>query len=230
MKGWQKTIKIFFISAFIYVQNVHSAPNTTVDLSATTDETSVYVNAQVVLTVLLKVAAPMRSGSLAKPEIKNAVIETLLEDEQQEIVEDGITKQLFKRSYAIFPEKPGILIIPSIGFEGVLISERGDGFFPGFFSQGRRVKLGSKAISIEVKDIPKNYPAGEPFLPLKSFSISEAFAEEKPKFEVNKAATRRFEIKAVACLPSLLRPLKAPKVDGVQIYGDTGQKLQNISD
>lgn len=220
-------LKALVLSFLVVFKSVYAEQALSVTLKA--DAPNVYVNAELILTVELKTALALRNGSLGRPEIKDAVIETLVEDEQQEIEENGVTKKIYKRVYAVFPAKPGKLVIPSVAFEGVVIKESPNNFFPGFFSNGQRINAQSNALSIAVKDVPSSYPKGHPFLPLKRLEIADAFDEPDPKFEVNKATTRRFEIKALGNLASSIPTFTPPRVKGIQIYAEAGEKIQHLS-
>lgn len=190
-------------------------------LVATTTSNKVYVNGEIILNLELKTTLPLRNGNLGKPEIKDAIIEPLVEDDNRETTQNGVRTFIFHRSYAIYPAKAGELVIPSINFEGLVA----DASARGWFSQGRRMSARSKALSIKVQDIPANYPKGQPFLPLKSLAVIESFDSDDPKFEVNKATTRRFEIKALGTLSSFLPVIEAPQQPGLKVYTETGLKV-----
>lgn len=200
---------------------VESKGDSKLSLVATTTNNKVYINGEIILNLELKTTLPLRNGNLGKPEIKDAIIEPLVEDDNREITENGIRTFIFHRSYAIYPAKAGDLTIPSINFEGLVA----DASARGWFSHGRRMSARSKALLIKVQDIPANYPKGQPFLPLKSLAVIESFDTDDPKFEVNKATTRRFEIKALGTLSSFLPVIEAPQQPGLKVYTETGLKV-----
>src|SRR5437879_7801619 len=90
---------------------LNAASMSGLSVRAITNESEVYVHAQLILTLEIKTEMHLQSGSLAKPEISDALIETLTEDEQKEVFEDGVRSVVFTRSYAIFPSKSGTLTI-----------------------------------------------------------------------------------------------------------------------
>jgi len=197
-------------------------------IRATTDRSEVYVHAQLILTIEIKSQLHLQNGSLAKPEIPDALMENLIEDEQKEIVEDGIRTLVFVRSYAVFPSKAGLLTIPSVVFEGSVVDPSSGGGL-GFFGRGRRLRASTSEIAIQVKPIPSSFPKNQPFLPVQSLTVVESFEDEKTEIGVNKALTRRFEIKALASLASFLPILKTPFLKGCEIYSETGVKNQERS-
>lgn len=211
------------------VQSGEKVSSTTkgIELNVATDTDSVYVNAELVLNIEIKTSLSLRNGTLSKPDIRDAIVEPLLEDGQSEVIEGGIKYQVFKRSYAIFPAKAGELTIPPLVFEGTVAKARASTrAFSGFFSTGAQVSARSRDIKIKVKDVPADFPKGQPFLPLKSFLVIESFDEPDPKFEVNKATTRRFELKAKGTLTSFLPTISPPTVENLQIYSESGHKVQ----
>lgn len=202
-----------------------------VTLTLTTDRDMVYVNGELILRLEIKTALPLRNGSLSKPEIKDAIIEPLLSDEQREVVEQGIKYHVFTKIFAVYPAKEGVLVIPPFIFGGVVSRSRAQGGWPDFFASGQRISARSQERTVTVKGVPKEYPPNHPFLPLKSFVVIESFDEANPQFEVNKAFARRFEMKAKGTLASFLPNLTQPVVDKVSIYPEEGQKSQtNLED
>jgi hypothetical protein len=189
------------------------------------DRSDVYIHAQLIFTIEIKSQLHLQNGSLAKPEIPDALIENLIEDEQKEVIENGQRTLVFTRSYAIFPSKAGALTIPSVIFEGSVVDPSGGGF-GGFFGRGRRIRAATDAIAIEVKPIPSSFPKNQPFLPAKSLTVVESFDDEKHELNVNKALTRRFEIKALGSLSAFLPIMKTPNLKGCEVYSEAGVKNQ----
>jgi len=83
---------------------------------------------------------------------------------------------------------------------------------------------------VTIKPITESLPKNQPFLPVKSLSVAETFDEEKPEISVNKALTRRFEVRAMGSLPSFLPVIKAQSVKSSEVYSESGTKAQEKSD
>lgn len=215
------------IFAFLFSINGISRPDISLTIHANAPE--VYINAELLVTVELRTSLPLRNGSLSRLQVKDAISELVLEGEEKDVYENGSQVKIFKRIYAVFPQVAGKMIIPAINFEGVVTRES-HGFFNGFFSSGQTIQTKSNSLMITVKDVPAAYPKDQTFLPLKSLEIVDAFDEPNPRFEVNKATTRRFEIKAQGNLSSFIPALPIPKVQGVEIYAESGEKIQNVSE
>lgn len=195
-------------------------------LSVTADRDRVYVNGELIVNIVIKTPLSLRNGTLSKLDIKDAIIEPLVDGERSEMVEQGIKYHLFKQTFAIFPSKPGTLIIPPVVFRGLTVAERQAGRGLGGFLGGTKVSSQSKPISITVKDIPSEFPPGHQFLPLKSFVVIEAFDEPNPQLKVNMATPRRFEMKAKGTLATFLPTIAIPSVHNLQVYAEAGSKVQ----
>lgn len=212
----------------IKIMQVKSSGDLLIDVDV--DKKSLYINAQLVLTIKIKTRLSLHDGSISMPEISNAIIETIVENSVEESIENGIRYQIYKRVYAVFPSKVGELSIPPVLFRGVSADRRrGQSFgFGGFFDRGKRVQVRSNPITLEVKDIPPEYPKDKPFLPLKNLVIAESLDDPDHKLTVNKAATRRFDIKILGGLASSLPKVVTPSISALQVYGEEGNAIQKI--
>lgn len=211
-------------------QKPSSSGRNYIDLKVTADRTSAYVNSEIVVTISIKTPLVLQNGTLNKLEIPNAIVEPLVEDTLEQVVENGIMYNVFRRSYAVFPSKPGELIIPAFNFSGQVANARNAQRGFGFFHPRDEVRASSKEVKVAIKDIPETFPKGHPFLPVKSFVVIESFDDASPDFEVNKATARRFEMKAKGTLPAFLPTVALPSVKNLQIYSEAGQKNKNTFD
>lgn len=215
-------VSLVLVSLMLMGLKLFASPSGVV-VTASTDAREVYVHAQLILTIEIKTELPLRNGSLSKPEITNAIVEPLADNDQKTSEEQGVKTASYIRSYAIFPSEPGTITIPSIVFEGT-VAQGGHGF--DLFGRGQRLSASTKPMQITVKPIPSAFPKDQPFLPVKSLTVIETFDDDHQKLKVNKALTRRFEIRALGSLPSFLPIIKAPSLPGVQSYSEAGTKSQ----
>ena len=196
-------------------------------VTMTADRREVYINGELVVTIIIKTPLALRNASLSKLEIKDAIVEPLIEGERNEEVENGIKYSLFKQTYAVYPNKAGALAIPPVVFRGIAAPSRHGGQgIRGLFSNGSSVSTRSNEVLVTVKDVPPSFPKGHQFVPLKSFVIIESFDESNPVFEVNKATSRRFEVKAKGALSSYLPKIATPSIKDLQIYAESGTRVQ----
>lgn len=200
-----------------------------IKIEALVDKNEVYINAELILTIEIKTALPIRNGTLTKLDLKNAIIETLEED-SDEIIEQGIKYHIVRQRYAIFPSTTGSLKIPPFLFRGMMPNKNmGHQMWPAFFDRGKQISARSQELIISVKDIPLSFPKDQVFLPMKNFMIAESINKSDQEFFINKAITRRFELKAKGTLASFLPNLAPAKIDKLQVYTEDGEKKQNVA-
>ena len=87
-------------------------------VEASVDETSPYVQGQVVLRVKIYSSEPILSGQLSEVRLESAAIERVGDDRGYETTRDGRDYRVIERSFAIFPQQSGELRIPPVAFEG----------------------------------------------------------------------------------------------------------------
>lgn len=205
-----------------------SAPE--ISLNVVSDKLSAYVNAEILITVTIKTALVLQNGSLTDLTLSDAIVESLGEDRMDKVVENGTLYYVVTRKYAVFPSKPGTLTIPPFVFRAAVAKNRNSRFGFGFMPPREEVRQRSREFSITVNDVPASFPKDQPFLPLKSFAVIESFDEASPDFRVNKAISRRFEMRAKGTLPAFLPTITLPSVKNLQIYDETGQKEKTVEE
>lgn len=197
-----------------------------VSLTLSTDRTRVYVHGELMVRITLRSPSPLRSGTLSELDIKDAIIEPLESKEREEVIDKGIRYFVITKAFAVYPTKPGTLVIPAIIFHGVINQETRRRGWPDFFNPGQRITARSTPLNIEVMDVPKDYPKGHQFLPLKNLVITETVEPAKDQLSIDEVYTRRFEIKAKGTLSSDLPSITKPDVANVSIYVEEGAHQQ----
>jgi hypothetical protein len=194
-----------------------STPDSAIFLETELTPEAGYVQAQLVYTLRLLRSVNLRSGSLSEPEISGVevIVEKLGEDRTFETQRNGIRYVVLERSYAIFPQQSGTLVVEPTVFQGQIIS-RGSRFLFDENVQAKRLK--SEAFSIEVKPVPAQ--AARPWLPAHALRLQEEWVDNPPRFRVGEPVTRTLTLAAegiaAAQLPSLARTLP----DGLKQYPD----------
>lgn len=156
-----------------------------------------YVQEQVVYTIRLYRAVNTASASLSDPELSSgdAVIKQLGNDSTYETNQAGRRYAVYERRYMIFPQTPGKLTIHPVRFDGV-IQNHNRGFFDPFGGGGgKRVRLMSDTIELQVKPVPPSFN-GAYWLPAKELRVSETWSPEPPVFKVGEAVTRNLALSA----------------------------------
>lgn len=97
-----------------------AAARSALTFEARVDQTSPYVQEQVVLTLRVEADASLLEGSMGEPVVQAAIVERLGEDRTEWIEVDGLARQVVERRYAVFPQQSGSLEIEPVVFEGVM--------------------------------------------------------------------------------------------------------------
>lgn len=196
-----------------------------------------YVQGKVIYTVNLLTRVPLSQASLTEPDVENAVIERLGEDEQSVTYRDGVRYQVVSRRYAIFPQVSGAMKIVSPLLEARVNepNRRGgndlrDRFFGGqdpfagmgsVFSSTRPVRLRGEPVELEVQPQPAG--AASPWLPAESVSLSETWSPDGAEFRVGEPITRTIVITAQGVSANQLPDLTPQVPDGISVYTDRPQ-------
>jgi len=167
-----------------------------------------YVQSQVIYTVRLWIPAnlPWRGGNLSDPQIDNALVERLFEDEGRSYFTNrgGQEYRVFERKYAVFPQNSGLLRIEPLRLDGEI--ETGG---RSFFDRGaRRIRVRSEGIDLKVRSIPEQF-TGAHWLPAADLKLEESWPQNPPLGKVGEPVTRTLTLKAQGATVGLLPELGA---------------------
>ncbi|HSC83048.1 MAG TPA: BatD family protein [Pseudomonas sp.] len=199
-------------------------------IDASLDQDSVYVQAQVVLTLRIYHSVSLYDDSSLTPlHIADARVEQLGEPRVYEKTINDVRHGVIEVRYAIFPQKSGELLIPAQTFSATP-AERGDSdeYNPFGPRPGRLTRVKSPQIPLTVKPKPADYPADAPWLPARAISLSEAWSPEPDKVSVGDSLTRNIMLRVEGLSSAQLPPLPASQANGLRRYPDQPQ-LHNES-
>jgi hypothetical protein len=215
-------------------------------------QSDTYVQQQILYTTRLYYRIPLIEGSFTDPKIDNAVLEQLGNDKQYNTTIDGQNYQVLERSYAIYPEHSGRLTITPTIFNGrtvsatgrqsafgrmdslfeQMLSQRGlnNQFFGGtpFGSAGKRVRLASNTLTLEVKPQPASYH-GAHWLPTQNLVLHDSWAKTAPVIHAGEPVTRTLTLEAKGLEASQLPNLQLQGTDNLRIYPEQPE-LSNRTD
>jgi hypothetical protein len=213
-----------------------TAPLPPVFIDASLDQDSVYVQAQVVLTLRVYHSVSLFDDSNLTPLlIPDARIEKLGDSRTYEKLINGIRHGVIEIRYAIYPQHSGELLIPAQVFSATMVQDaepsvqgQGQAQGQGAPKPGKLVHVSTAEIALTVKAKPDDYPADTPWLPARSLSLSEAWNPEPDHSQVGDSLTRTLTLKAEGLSSAQLPPLPATDVPGLRRYPDQPQ-LANIA-
>ncbi len=176
---------------------------------ASVDNTEVYVQEQIILTITLQQAINLDNRAISELDIGDTYTEPLEQKTYQRRV-GGRLWQITEIRYALFPQQSGALEIPSVSFSGrellpgrSLLGAR----------LGRRIALQSQAIRITVKPAPADFP-GDVWLPARDIQLTSQWSSPPERLTIGDSSTRTIEMRAEGLQGSQLPPLSS-LMDGV---------------
>jgi hypothetical protein len=187
-------------------------------LEVQADSQAPYIQSQVRFTVRLLYNEPILEGGLDVPDIEDAIIERLGEDVAYSTTRYGKRYSVFERRYVLFPQRSGTLTIPPIGFEG-RVRTTDDWRFGLGLRLGRRVRLTSESVTLEVRPQPTHY-GGKHWLPTPELTLKEDWPAESPRLKVGEPLTRTLVLEAQGLTAGQLPTLRIPEQPNIRLYTD----------
>ena len=171
---------------------------------ASVDQSSVYVQAELLLTITLQQAINLDGGEISALDIPDAVMEALERRSFQRRVGNR-TWLVTELRYAIYPQKSGRLLIPAVEFSAREV-QPGRSLLGARL--GRRIRLASEALSIDVKSVPSEFP-GSVWLPARTLSLEETWSLDPASLAEGDSSTRTLTLIAEGLQGSQLPPLSS---------------------
>ena len=200
-------------------------------LEATVEPKDPYVQSQILYVLRLYHAVPLREGQIEDPQISQAVVERIGEDQSFETIRDGRRYQVIERRYLVVPQASGSLKIPSVLFSGKvpdgrrsrsmldeMFGNRG-GVLGGGFQSARLVRTRSPELTLTVREIPPGM-RGKAWLPARELSLTETWSTDSLEVEVGEPITRTITIHAKGITGEQLPELPFSENAQVKIYPD----------
>lgn len=191
-------------------------------IEASLDQSSVYVQAQAILTLRIYHSVSLYDDSSLTPlQIADARIEQLGDTRTYEKDINGVRHGVIEMRYAIYPQHSGLLTIAPQTFSATLVDTQPaqDATAQGP-KPGKLLRVSSSEIPLTVKPKPLTYPADAPWLPARSLSLSESWNPEPDHLQVGDSLTRSLTLKAEGLASSQLPALPATEANGLRRYPD----------
>ena len=191
-------------------------------IEASLDQSSVYVQAQAILTLRIYHSVSLYDDSSLTPlQIADARIEQLGDTRTYEKDINGVRHGVIEMRYAIYPQHSGLLLIAPQTFSATLVDTQPsqDATAQGP-KPGKLLRVNSAEIALTVKPKPLTYPADAPWLPARSLSLSESWNPEPDHLQVGDSLTRSLTLKVEGLASSQLPALPATEASGLRRYPD----------
>ncbi len=186
------------------------------------DNLEPYVQSQVRLIIRLfqSVNANILDGTLTEPKPEDAVVQRLGDDVRYQTRRGDQGYVVIERRYAVFPAASGPFEIPPILFDGhVADAAYRQALRDRFFSRGRRTRLRSDPIRLDVRPRPEEF-TGTYWLPARNMKLKETWSEENPVFRVGEPVTRTVTLEAQGLDITQLPELDITSIEGAKVYPD----------
>ena len=196
-----------------------------VEVSA--DNTTPYVQQQVILTVKVFQTREIVEGRLDDPPAEALVVQRLGKDVSYQTQLQGRPYTVIERRFAVFPQQSGALRIDPIALTATV--RRTDRWRGGsFFAPTEKIRVASNALEFDVKPRPAGVDA-KWWLPAEALGLSENWSGGPAQAQVGEPLTRTLNLSAVGVQENQLPVLTPPVVDGLKIYPDQAE-LQTVPD
>jgi hypothetical protein len=184
-------------------------------LQAKTQEKKAYINQEIRYIVRVYNAKSLLDAAYQEPEVKDALIIRLNEVPHYQAVKNHKTYLVTEQSYAIFPQKSGILKIKAPIFTALLAGS------------DEPLKVSDKTLSLPILAIPKAYQ-GKSWLPAKQVKLSEHYENAAQSLSQDSTLTRVIHIEGTGVPAQLLPEIKLDNTDAYQLYIEKGKERNVI--
>lgn len=186
------------------------------------DSDSLYVQAQLIMTVRIFYAVALERGAqLSELDINNAVVKQINEAAYETKV-NNMSYNVHEVKYAIFPQRSGSLEIPAQTFSALLTNRRRSGSpFDNFGSsrRGRPISAESQVHQVEVLPQAPGYN-GKHWLPAEEINLLETWSKDLSELKAGEPITRSIIAEAIGLQGSQIPPLEIAEIQDAQQYPD----------
>ncbi len=179
------------------------------------DRESVYVQSQLLHTFRIYEAIDLTDRGRSELKLDDAVVEELESSSFQRTI-NGRPYRVIEVKHAIFPQKSGELVIPSMTFNGRKSTGRRSFLSLG---AGEALRRRSNPIRVTVKPVPASWPDA-PWIPARNLRIEESWSALPDELAVGDSVTRTLTLVAEGIDSSQLPEISPGNLEGVRAYPD----------
>lgn len=219
------------ISVKVTEEDQSAKPNDELFLEVQASPEQPYVQSQVLLTVKIFRRVQIVQATLSEPEIKDAVIEKLTEDNTYSTQVNHVDYVVTERKYAIFPQQSGVFSIAPLTLVAQVQDASGQAGIYGFFNRRalETKRVSSKAITLNVLPAPSQQDNGN-WLSAEALELSDQWSDDSLQVTVGEPLTRTLTLTAKAATVGQLPELVGSTgIDGIKIYPDQPQLREDKS-
>jgi len=179
----------------------------------------IVVQSQLIVTLRLLTAFNINAYEMTELKIDSldAVVEPMGKDKQYQTSRGSKNYLVLERSYAVFPQEAGELLLPAQLAE--VKTGRSSGFINPFPGRSNLKRVRSNEIKVEVETVPSSF-SGNNWLPAKSLKLIEEWPTRNPQFKLGEPVTRTLTLVAEGLTAAQLPEISSLKIDGIKQYSD----------
>jgi len=205
-------------------------------LEASVDESSPWVQGQVVMTLRVFQAIEFLDAALGEPRAEGLRVQRLGEDRRARETRDGREYDVIERRYTLFPQRSGPITIDPVALDvSVPVDpER----VRGFFTESRRVLRRTEPIELQVRGRPPGSTGW--WLPARDVTLEAAWSGGDPALSVPAGAdaatrvgvplTRTLTLRALGAMQTQLPGIEPPTLSGASLYAEAPERVEGASD
>lgn len=187
---------------------------------------SPYVQSQVLYKERLYFSLPLVNHQLTPFELDNAVVVPINEGRLFQAQHQGQAYQVIERSFAIFPQSSGPLVIPSQTYQGEMRS--------GYFSRGKIMSTQTESKVLEVLPAPTSTSDEAtsftaPWLPAQLLTLASQWEGDPSQLLQGQPISLTLILSAEGLTASQLPKLSLPKVAGLKYYAEPEQTSEEAT-
>lgn len=181
--------------------------NPPVIIKTEVSEIEPYLQQEVILSVELYTSVALQNANRSTPSHPDLVIERLVDDQVNYQTINGTQYQVITREYLAFPQRSGILTIPSQTIQAMINT-----------STGRRmIKVQSEPLNLQVLPIPASY-SSDVWLPSSNVTVSTKLEKTSDAPRVGDTLIWTIDIKAKGALPEQISTLDFNSTRNYKLY------------
>ena len=203
-----------------------ATPNQNFILEMEPSQKSGYIQQQFIITIRLLVAKNINNYQFSDltTSTPDTIILPLGKDQQYKTYRGKKQYIVIEKKFALFPQKTETLKINPFVAAIAISSNANSRFYDPFNTRTTTKRLHSKAVSLNIKDIPSQYTSNN-WLPSSSIKLSEEWPQNK-KFIAGEPITRTLSLLANGLTSSQLIEIAQPSINGLKQYPDKPESLE----
>lgn len=195
-------------------------------LEASVDQSSVYVQSQVIYTLRIFSVQNFLDGGLSEVEAEGAQVQELGDSRNYREEINGKPYQVLEKKYVLFPQRSGEIVVPPVLLDA---SVPKDGVRNrGIFTPSQKVRRRSESVVVMVKPRPDN-SGSDWWLPASDVQLVGNWEGDVSALRVGDSVTRNIALQADGVSSTQLPQLPVPKNKNFKAYASEPQLDDQIS-